>query len=188
MDNEQAVAAEPESQALGQAASTIPSRFAPWIEAIAFDLHETRAAIARVAAAVPDARWSETSPVPGWTFKDLLAHLAVNHWMCQTLLAGLLADEARQFKPIANSSLVEATDAVLLEEQCGRTVSELLNAVAVEGHETEAMLARLRDKDEARSGHGGLTITNYLREVIDHDRMHLSQLNVATARLAVAHD
>jgi Mycothiol maleylpyruvate isomerase N-terminal domain len=59
---------------------TAPSRFAPWVEPIARELRETRVAISVVASAIPDAGWSYRSPNPDWTFKDLLAHLAVSHW------------------------------------------------------------------------------------------------------------
>jgi uncharacterized protein (TIGR03083 family) len=34
--------------------------------------------------------WSEISPNAGWTYKDLVAHLATGDWICQIILRSLL--------------------------------------------------------------------------------------------------
>jgi hypothetical protein len=163
--------------------------FAPWVEPIALALREGRAALRDVAAAIPDAAWRLPSPAKGRTYQDLLAHVAVSQWLCQTLLAPLIIDRNRPFKTLSGSDVVKSASAVLEEEQRARSIPELLREVATEGDDTEALLAKLNEADdERRDGRRGTTLSDYLRQVVEHDRRHLIQLRTALeSRPAIRH-
>ena len=60
--------------------------FAPWVEPIAAQLRESRRGIVEVARTIPEGAWSRPSHDPGWSYRDLLTHLAVGDWVCQAVL------------------------------------------------------------------------------------------------------
>src|SRR3990172_8160338 len=49
--------------------------FATWVEPYAAQLRENREQVIAFACSLPAEAWDRPSPLPGWTYKDLLAHI-----------------------------------------------------------------------------------------------------------------
>ena len=154
--------------------------FAPWVEPIAAQLRESRRAVAEVARAVPEGAWSRPSPDPGWSYRDLLAHLAFGDWVCQTVLRAAVGGEP--FDMTITTQLDER-NAQMIKERTGRSPQELIAEVAAEGEETEELLAQLTEADEERRQEDApMSLGEYLRFFPTHDRDHVAQLHTALGR------
>ena len=151
--------------------------FAPWVEPIAAHLRESRREVAEVARAVPEVAWGRPSPDPGWSYRDLLAHLAVGDWVCQTVLRAAVGGEPFD---MTITTQLDDRNARMIEERKGRSVQELIAEVAAEGQETQELLGRLDEADEERRQEDApMSLGEYLRFFPTHDRDHLAQLRTA---------
>ena len=120
------------------------------------------------------------SPLEGWTYRDLLAHLSTGDWVCQTILRSVVSNKPLDLAVI-NLDHINAGNARLLEERKGRSVEELIAEVEAEGEETQELLARLAPEHEQRTQEGApMSLGQYLRDAFPaHDRDHLAQLRTA---------
>ncbi len=151
--------------------------FAPWVEPIAKTLRESRGQVIRTAEQMLPEQWRMPSPLPGWSYKDLLAHLAVGDWVCQTVLRAATAGERLDMATLAD---LDGTNERYRQERAGRAVKELLAEVKEEGEETQALLARLTEADEQRTQEDApVGLGEYLRTFPGHDQEHLAQLRQA---------
>src|SRR3972149_8020628 len=114
--------------------------FAPWVAPVAQQLRESRQEIVRTARRVLPEMWSMPSPLEGWTYKDVLAHLATGDWVCQTILRAVVTNKPLDLAVI-NLDYINAGNAPLLAERKERSVEELIAGVATESEETQALLA-----------------------------------------------
>jgi uncharacterized protein (TIGR03083 family) len=154
--------------------------FAPWVEPVAAELRETRGQIARKANQVPDEVWALPSPLPDWSYKDLLAHLATGDWVCHIILRTIMANERLDLGTVANLDWVAQGNAGRLAQRKERTPRELIEEVRSHSEETQELLSKLTDADEQRTQEGApMTLGAYLRGFPDHDRGHLAQLETA---------
>ncbi len=154
--------------------------FASWVEPIATQLRESRREIAEIARTIPDGAWSRPSPDPGWSYRDLLAHLAVGDWVCQTVLRAAVGGE--QFDMTITTHL-DDHNARVIEERKGRSVQELIAEVAAEGEETQELLRQLSEAhEERRHEDAPMSLVEFLRFYPTHDRDHLAQLRTALQR------
>lgn len=154
-------------------------QFAPWVAPIAAELRETRVEIARVAGQLPRERWEQASPLEGWNYKDLLAHLATGDWLVQTVLGAVTSNQPVDLAVI-DLDYVNAGNARLLADRAGRPVDELIDEAEAEGEDTQALLAKLTDADDGRTQEGApMSLGGYLRMFPGHDRGHLAQLRTA---------
>ncbi len=152
--------------------------FAPWVEPIAADLRETRREIVRVARQLLPEQWSHPSPLEGWTYKDLLSHLATGDWVCQTVLTAVTT--RTPLDPRATDlDFVNEGNAQRLSERSRRSAEELIAEVEAEGEETQELLAQLADVHEPLKGNAPMSLGDYLRGFPGHDREHLAQLRTA---------
>ena len=154
--------------------------FAPWVEPIAAQLSESRRAVAEVARAVPEVAWGRASPDPGWSYRDLLAHLAVGDWVCQAVLRAAVGGEPFD---MTITTQLDDRNARMIEEREGRSVQELIAEVGAEGEETQELLGQLSEADEERRQEDApMSLGEYLRFYPTHDRDHLEQLRTALQR------
>lgn len=154
--------------------------FAPWVEPVAQELRATRAEIVRAANQILPEVWVQPSPLEGWTYKDLLAHLATGDWVCQTILGAVTENRPVEIDKVANIDWVNEGNVRLLEERKQRLVVELIAEVQTEGEETQELLARLTPDDEGRKqADAPMSLVEYLRAFSGHDRAHLEQLKTA---------
>ncbi len=151
--------------------------FAPWVQPVANELRQGRWEIARVARQVPPELWTMPSPLEGWTYKDLLAHLAVGDWVCQSILRAVVANERADLAILAQ---LNGRNEQYRREREGRSVDELIAEVQSEGEETQELLAGLSEEDEQRKQEDApMSLGEYLRMFPSHDRGHLAQLKTA---------
>jgi len=153
------------------------ARLAAWVEPVAAALRKSRADIVEVARSVPSDAWARESPLPGWTYKDLLGHLAVGDWVFQTIV-GAVTREERVDLGVLNE--LDSRNAKYREERLDRSVDELIEETEKEGAETQALLTKLSDGDEGlKQEDAPMSLGDYLRLFPSHDQDHLAQLRTA---------
>jgi len=124
------------------------------------------------------------SPLEGWTYKDVLAHLATGDWVCQTILRSVVTNKPLDLAVI-NLDYINAGNARLLAERKERSVEELIAEVEAEGEETQELLAQLSEGDEGRTQEGApMSLGQYLKDAFPgHDRDHAAHLRTALDNL-----
>jgi uncharacterized protein (TIGR03083 family) len=154
--------------------------FAAWVEPVAAELRETRSQIVRKANQIPEEVWALPSPLPEWSYKDLLAHLATGDWVCHIILRTIMANEVLDLATVANLDWIAQGNTERLAERKERPAQELIAEVRSHSEETQELLAQLTDADEERSQEGApMTLGQYLKGFPGHDRDHLAQLETA---------
>jgi uncharacterized protein (TIGR03083 family) len=158
--------------------------FAPWVEQRAGELRAGRAEIARAAGRLLPEHWPLPSPVPGWTYKDVLAHLATGDWFFQTMLRDVLGIE--QGLPAEQTmSFVDEGNARRIAERKDTSVEELIAEAQAEGEETQELLSKITDAIDRsaviwrRPTGEPVTLEQWMTGFPNHDRMHLDQLKTA---------
>jgi uncharacterized protein (TIGR03083 family) len=151
--------------------------YAAWVEPRAAELREGRSEIARTARKLLTEHWTLPSPLEGWTYKDLLAHLATGDWALQIGLRKVIANQPLRISEFAD---VDATNARNIEERKKRSVDELIAEVEAESEETQELLAQLSNEHEQLTPEDApTTFGDYLRQFPGHDQAHLAQLRTA---------
>ncbi len=154
--------------------------FASWVELVAARTRESRAQIVEVARSMPEQAWTIPSPNPGWSYRDLLVHLAVGDWVCQTVLEALTTDQPLNIGEVASLDWVSQGNAERLKERETHTIDKLIAEAEAEGEETQELLARLSVADESRTQEGApVNLGDYLRGFPGHDGTHLAELRTA---------
>jgi hypothetical protein len=152
--------------------------FAPWVEPVAEQLRFTRGEIANAARLMLPDIWGWLSPVPGWTYKDLLAHCATGDWVCQTILRAAVAGEGLDLSFLDR---LNETNAELVEERKDTPVDELVAELEAEGAETQELLSQLTAEHDGLKPEGApMSLGEFLRNFHSHDQGHLAQLKTAT--------
>ena len=126
---------------------------------------------------VPPGAWSEQSPNVGWTFKDLLAHLATGDWLCQHLLRGLLETGS-----LPDWLDADAGNAESVAARRGKSVNKLAEERAQHREETIRLIARLQPEhldspiDMPWDNILGAQFRLYLQMFPGHDFGHTAEL------------
>ena len=153
--------------------------FVPWVEPFAQELRSGRHEVVRTARKLLPEHWSLPSPLEGWTYKDLLAHLATGDWLFQTVLGAVVANEPIDLALI-NADSVNAGNAQRVEERKATSVDALIAEVETEGEKTQELLSRLSEAHEGLTQGGApMSMADALRAFPGHDRGHLAQLKTA---------
>ena len=119
-----------------------PLTFLPEIEAKFRLLWRYREGFLRAVYSLADDAWDEPCPeTPGWTYRDLLAHVASNDLRAHLRLRVLLGEEP----PAALDALrgVDAWNQEQVEARRGRSVRELVDELAWNRYQTLRLLSRL---------------------------------------------
>jgi len=154
--------------------------FAAWVEPVAAELRQSRHEVVRAATQYLPEFWGWMSPLQGWTYKDLLAHLATGDWVMHTVLRAVIANEPVEVAKVTNLDWVAEGNARFLAERKERSPEELIAEVEAEGDETQELLSQLSEADEQLTQEGApMSLSDYLRLFPGHDRAHLAQLRVA---------
>ena len=154
--------------------------FATWVEPIATRQQDTAAQIVELARSMPAEAWIRPSPLEGWTYKDLLAHLASNddlRYLLSSVIAGERADPSRFVAGAA-----DGLNARNVAERRDRTVEELITEFEAQEEATQDLLARLTEADaDRRQEDVPLSLGEGLgwAEPGFHYREHLAQLRTA---------
>lgn len=156
--------------------------FAPWVEPFAAHFRQNRAEVIAFARAVPAERWATPSPLPGWTCKDLLAHVGkANDQLFQQLLRTVIAGE-----PVDTRMFIEVdtdgNNASGVEQRRDRSAAEVIAEVEAAGEEIQGLLAQLTAEHEhLRQDDPLFDLKGFLHGARkeSHDLEHLAQLRTA---------
>jgi len=153
-------------------------RFARWVEPLASQMRDSRAQVIAFARSAPAGIWAKPSPLEGWTYRDVLAHLAGgNDEMLQKILRAVVSGQ-----PVDPAVLDPDTDgenADGVAERRGWPLERLFEALEADGTEMQELLAGLKESDkDIRPGAASWTLEGLLRVVHEenHDLEHLTQL------------
>jgi uncharacterized protein (TIGR03083 family) len=162
----------------------IARTFVAWVEPKAQELRQGRAEIARTARQLLPEQLSVPSPLEGWTYKDLLAHLASGDWFFQTMLRETLGIE-KGLPDEQDMSFVNDGNARMLAERKDRGVEELIAEAESEGEETQELLSQISDATDPsavvwhRPNGDSVTLQQWLEGFPQHDKGHVAQLRTA---------
>ena len=155
--------------------------FAPWVKPIAAQLREGRRQVIDFARSAPKQIWDRPSPLEGWTYKDVLAHLAGgNDQMLQKILRSVVAREQIDASILGLDT--DAENARGVRERRPRPVQELIDELEADGEETQDLLSRLGEDDqELRQDSAPISLGQFLGLVHaeNHDMLHLQELRAA---------
>ncbi len=154
---------------------------APWVEPIAKTLRESRAQVIRATREMFPEQWRMPSPLPGWSYQDILAHMGKgNDQLLQKILRSVVARERLDASIFDIDT--DAENARGVEERRGRSAEELIAELEEAGEEIQELLSGLTEADE-ELGQDDLPMSlgEFLRlvQAEDHDREHLAQLRPA---------
>jgi uncharacterized damage-inducible protein DinB len=158
--------------------------FVSWVQQPAEQLREGRSEIARTARQLLPEHWLLPSPLDGWTYKDLLAHLASGDWVFQTMLRQTLGVE-KQLPAQATLEFVNDGNAKRLAERKDSNVEELITEAEREGETTQELLSGLTDAHDPaavvwlRPNGDPVTLQQWVTGFPQHDPSHLAQLRMA---------
>jgi hypothetical protein len=131
---------------------------------------------------VADAAWDEPSrDVPGWTYRDILAHTAANDLRMQARLKGVLGegDEA-ELKALMDT---DAWNQREVDKRRGRSVRELVDELKALRHETLRLLSRFGPdhvKAPVKHSEGEVDAITYIQMPFVHESIHAGHLAPAS--------
>ncbi len=141
-------------------------------------LQRHREVALRAIYSVADDAWEEPSQLPGWRYKDILAHLASNDIRHHIRLRFLLGEADRS--ELAALNHVDGWNAGAIEERRGRSARELLDEMAAHRYELLRILGRLRPEHlgESVALPEGRTFSppEYIEMFSGHEARHGGQL------------
>jgi len=157
--------------------------FAPWVVPIAAQHREGRRELVELARSLPVGAWSRPSPFPGWTFKDLLAHVAGDTGKTALRLLRSVAVDQRADQTLFDQigKDVDARNERDVVERREQSVDELIAEIEADGEEWDELLARFGEEHKDLRQEG---IPWSLSEALssnpgEHQREHLAQLRTA---------
>jgi len=155
--------------------------FAGWVEPIAARFRSTRREVAELAREIPEEAWGLGSPVEGWTYRDVLAHLAEGDAYIRLVIKAVLDGADTDLRPQNEDR--ESRNSAILQRGATRTTDELISSALQDSEETQLLLSQLNDDETV------LVITSRTRPapialgacLVDyhHDEEHLAQLREA---------
>ena len=155
---------------------------APELQSTLENLVAAERRLQETVAQIPPKRWSESSPNDGWTYKDLLAHLATGDWICQHFLRSLLGTASVPEWPNADVGNAERVAA-----RRSKSVSELAEERAQHRKETVRLIEQLELRhlespiDMPWFNVRGAPFRVYLQSFPGHDIDHTRELEAIVA-------
>lgn len=147
------------------------------IQSIVANFVSAEQRLQEVIARIPAGRWPQASPNAGWSYKDLLAHLATGDWICQHFMRSLLETGGVPKWPDADAGNAERVTA-----RRARSADELAEERARHRSETVALIAQLQPKhldapiDMPWFNVRGAPFRVYLQSFPGHDINHTQEL------------
>lgn len=156
-----------------------PRTFVAWVEQPAEQLRKSRAEIARTARQLPPEHWLLPSPLPGWTYQDLLAHLAgdTGKISSATFRAAVTGQSALDCTFLDGGDAWNARD---VQERRDLSVEELIAEIEADGAAWQDLLSQVKETDQDRRWSGfPMSLSDYLRLLMWHEDEHLKHLRTA---------
>ncbi len=118
--------------------------YASWVEPIAASDRESRIELLELVRTLSPADWKHPSPLPGWTLKDLLAHLAGGtgrnfQQILEAVVSRTLVDPAMLGE-------AEARNAQDVEDRKDMSIGELISEIQGEAEAIDLLLSKLTDE------------------------------------------
>lgn len=130
---------------------------------------------------VDPVNWEQASPLPGWSYRQLLMHIATGDWVLQGHLRHVIEHGA-----VGPWPDVDAGNAQRLDERAHATDRALTEEFLSMRHETMVLLSQLKPKQLAlgieywwEPRPNAHTILEYVLMFERHDRTHREQLRPA---------
>lgn len=153
--------------------------FATWVEPLAEAPRRSRGEVVSFARSLPPDAWGESSPLDGWTYKDILAHLAGD---TGKLLPGVLRSviSAEPLDPAILTGTEEINERDVAARR-GRSVEELIAEIEADGETLDELFSQLTEEQEDLRQDGfpmslGEALSN---DPGGHFREHFAQLRAA---------
>jgi len=164
-------------------------RFASWVEPVASQMRDSRRQVIDFARYAPSEIWDRPSASEGWTYKDLLAHLAGgNDQMLQDILHTVVARQPLDPKVLEPDT--DGENSRRVAERRSWSIEQLIETLERDGADMQDLLSRLQEADKVIHPGGASWSLEGLFHVVheeNHDIEHLTQLRMAYARPAT-HD
>ncbi len=118
--------------------------YATWVEPIAAKDRESRDELLEFARSLKAEDWERASPLPGWTLKDLLAHLAGGTGKnFQTILEAVISRQSVDPAVLADPDERNQRD---VEERKDSSVGELISEIETEAAAIDLLLSKLTEE------------------------------------------
>jgi hypothetical protein len=151
---------------------------ATWVAPTAAVLEADRIEVLAFARSAPVGLWDQPCVLDGWTYKDILAHLAGgNDLLLQKLLRSVVAREA--VDPALFQLDTDGENARGVEERREWPLDRLIAELERDHAEVQQLLSRLTDEDRGLRWSGFSLSLGDLLHVIEeerHDFIHLEQM------------
>lgn len=148
---------------------------APWAEAVAQNLEQSRRDLANLVPQVPADAWAKPSEYGGWSYKDQLAHLPESHRGVQGVLRAIMAGEDPDFSRFLKIDEINEENRVA---HLDTAPEDLLISFNSASETTESMVRELTAEHEA-ADLGPMTLGQALQGFNMHDRAHTDELRKA---------
>ena len=117
--------------------------YASWVEPIAASDRESRIELLELVRTLSPADWERASPLPGWTLKDVLAHLAGGTGKnFQQILEAVVSRTPVNPAMLGDADARNAQD---VEDRKDMSVGELISEIVGEGDAIDLLLSKLTD-------------------------------------------
>jgi len=156
-----------------------PLSFCPEIERKMRRLEVSQEMFVRAAYSVADEAWGEESPAcPGWTYHDIVAHIASNEVRRQTRLMSALGEASPEELDAIND--IDGWNARVVADRREWTLRRLMDELASGWRGVLEVLSRFKSEDVARDvvlGNGQImTADEFLKRMGAHTSRHAGQL------------
>lgn len=153
--------------------------FTPELEGRVGKLLRAQEGFLRAVYSVADDAWSDECPLaPGWTFHDILAHVASNEHRLQTRFRS--ANGEADDDELNAINAVDEWNAQAVKERQGRSMRELVDEWQAAKHETLRLLASFEPKhlrgQVVVGGGERIPLMEFLSRVAAHTARHAGQL------------
>ena len=154
--------------------------FVPWVEPVAAAFQQQRAELVGLVQSIPVEAWDRPSPNEGWTYRDLLGHVATRDARDMRLVL-----QAVITKTPLDPTQLRAEEEVPINDRLLAGVRDQSIGQIARGIETDTegmldLLAKLGDEDEhLRQAEFPMNLGEALKLMPQHQRNHMEQLRTA---------
>ena len=141
-------------------------------------MYRYREGFLRTVYSIAEDTWEEESGNQGWTYRDILAHVASNDLRIQTRLRTVIGDRDEAALEALND--FDSWNERAVEERRSRSVRQLVDELAANRHETFRLLSHVRPDQLSApitmSDGSTRNVLEYIDGFTEHESVHAGQL------------